>query len=207
MIAQNGQRQSQQARSGGGHLRGAGFGRAGHRISICSCSPAALGLSLSASSNQNWFCTASVATPQKRRNAQRTQASQTSAGRLLPAPLRPSRPQATRSSPCSLGHVQGHLPVLSSPPWSVSFTARNGSRDSSIKLFEKCRFSSLLCRCGCMTGHAVQVNLALLTGILTEMNTRVACPKPGENTILNSQVCTFTPTDTETILCRFSDLL
>lgn len=70
-------------------------------------------------------------------------------------------------------HVQRYLPVLSRLGWSLLFAAGNGSRDFSIKLFEKCTFPSLLCQHVCMTRHAVRVNLALLTCTLTELNTHV----------------------------------
>lgn len=70
-------------------------------------------------------------------------------------------------------HVRRHLPVLSRLGWSLSFAARNLSRDFSIKLFEKFTFPSLLCRHVRMTWHAVQVNLALPTCTLTETNTHV----------------------------------
>lgn len=76
--------------SRGWHPRGAGFSRASprawHRTGFCSRSPAALGLSLSAFSDENGFCTASVATSYERSATRRPDPGKHRAVRLLQGP-------------------------------------------------------------------------------------------------------------------------
>lgn len=105
------------------------------------------------------------------------------------------------------GGCKRHLPVLSRLPWSLSFAARNGSGDFYHKTIQKMQtlFPSVAMRMHDVTRRSSK---SPFTDMDTHRNAHTcACPKPGENKILNSQLWTFTPTDTETILCSFSDLL